>query len=172
MGHAVRLYRRNGLAELGTWRVNLAPGASRNPGTRDDRMSSAEDMSSLATPRSASSSEAQPEEYPMKPGEGKASPSSRKPSTKTNMVAHEVQVKVTGTRHSKSAGERELFTEETNSVLVYENGGVIQLSAAVAPGQLLFLANVESKREVVAQVKRSEEHTSELQSPDHLVCRL
>ena len=54
----------------------------------------------------------------------------------------------------KSAGERELFTEQTTSVLVHENGGVIQLSAAVAPGQLLFLANVESKREVVAQVKR------------------
>ena len=70
------------------------------------------------------------------------------------MIAHEVQVKATGTRRAKSAGERELFTEETNSVLVYENGGVIQLSAAVVPGQLLFLANVESKREVVAQVKR------------------
>jgi protein TonB len=70
------------------------------------------------------------------------------------MVAHEVQLKVTGTRRAKSAGEAELFTEETNSVLVYENGGVIQLSADVVPGQLLFLANVESKREVVAQVKR------------------
>jgi TonB family protein len=31
---------------------------------------------------------------------------------------------------------------------------VIQLSSAVAPGQLLFLANMESKREVVAQVIR------------------
>jgi TonB family protein len=68
------------------------------------------------------------------------------------MVAHEVQVKATGVHPGKS--ERELFTEETTSVLVHENGGVIQLSAAVAPGQLLFLANVESKREVVVQVKR------------------
>ena len=111
-------------------------------------------MSSLTTPRSASSSEAQPEECPVKPREVDALPSSPKPSTKTNMVAHEVQLKATGTRRAKSAGERELFTEETNSVLVYENGGVIQLSADVVPGQLLFLANVESKREVVAQVKR------------------
>jgi len=70
------------------------------------------------------------------------------------MVAHEVRVKATGVHPGKSAGERELFTEETTSVLVHENGGVIQLSAAVAPGQLLLLANVESKREVVAQVKR------------------
>jgi TonB family protein len=68
------------------------------------------------------------------------------------MVAHEVRVKTTGVHPGKS--ERELFTEETTSVLVHENGGIIQLSAAVAPGQLLFLANVESKREVVAQVKR------------------
>ncbi len=111
-------------------------------------------MSSLTTPPSASSSEPQPEERPIKPREVDARLSSPKPSTKTNMVAHEVQVKATGTRRAKSAGERELFTEDTNSVLVYENGGVIQLSAAVAPGQLLFLANVESKREVVAQVKR------------------
>jgi protein TonB len=70
------------------------------------------------------------------------------------MVAHEVRVKATGVHPGKSAGERELFTEETISVLVHENGGVIQLSAPVAPGQLLLLANVESKREVVAQVKR------------------
>ena len=70
------------------------------------------------------------------------------------MVAHEVRVKVSGAHPGKTAGQRELFTEETASVLVHEKGGVIQLSAAVAPGQLLFLANVESKREVVAQVKR------------------
>jgi TonB family protein len=63
-------------------------------------------------------------------------------------------VKVSGAHPGETAGQRELFTEETTSVLIFENGGVIQLSAAVAPGQLLFLANVESKREVVAQVKR------------------
>jgi hypothetical protein len=70
------------------------------------------------------------------------------------MVAREVRVKATGAHSGKSAGGRELFTEETSSVLVHQNGGVIQLSATVARGQLLFLANVESKREVVAQVKR------------------
>ena len=70
------------------------------------------------------------------------------------MVAREVRVRATGAHPGKSAGGRELFTEETSSVLVHQNGGVIQLSATVARGQLLFLANVESKREVVAQVKR------------------
>jgi len=70
------------------------------------------------------------------------------------MIALEVRVKVTGAYPRRSPGENELFTEETSSVLVHENGGVIQLSTAVGRGQLLFLANVESKRDVVAQVIR------------------
>lgn len=74
------------------------------------------------------------------------------------MVAQEVRVIVTGTQPGKRAGQRELFTEETISVLVHENGGVIQLTAPVARGQLLLLANVESKREVCAQVKLTRTH--------------
>jgi TonB family protein len=70
------------------------------------------------------------------------------------MVAQEVRVTAAGESSDKNAVERRLFTEETTSVLVCENGGVIQLSAAVVPGQLLLLRNVELKREVVAQVKR------------------
>jgi len=111
-------------------------------------------MKLLTASSSASSSEPRLEEFPNEPGGGEAPRPSPKPSIKTNMVAHEVRVKATGAHPGKSAGELELFTEETSSVLVCENGGVIQLSAAVARGQLLFLANVESKREVVAQVKR------------------
>jgi Gram-negative bacterial TonB protein C-terminal len=115
---------------------------------------SAEDMRLLTISRSSSSSEPQPEAFPNEPGEAVASQPSTKPNIKKNMVAHEVRVKVTGAQPNTTAGKRELFSEETSSVLVFENGGVIQLSAAVAPGQLLFLANLESKREVVAQVKR------------------
>jgi protein TonB len=80
-----------------------------------------------------------------------ASPQS---SRKTNPVAHEVLLIATGARPADSGGQRELFTEETSSVLVFENGGVIRLSAAVTAGQLLFLTNKETKREVVAQVTR------------------
>src|SRR5258706_358102 len=75
------------------------------------------------------------------------------PLKKANMVAQEVGVTATGAPCDKNAVDRQLFTEETSSVLVCETGGVIQLAAAVSPGQLLFLANVESRREVVAQVK-------------------
>jgi hypothetical protein len=124
------------------------------PAQGTTELSSAEDMHLLTTSRSASSSEPQPEAFPNEPGEAATSQPSTKPSIKTNMVAHEVRVKVTGAQPNTTAGKRDLFTEDTSSVLVFENGGVIQLSAAVAPGQLLFLANLESKREVVAQVKR------------------
>src|SRR6266446_262453 len=110
-------------------------------------------MKLLPAPRSASSSKPRLEEFPNEPGQVEAPRSSPKPSIRANMVAHEVRVKATGVHPGKSAGERELFTEETTSVVVHENGGVIQLSAAVAPGQLLLLANVESKREVVEEVQ-------------------
>ncbi len=50
--------------------------------------------------------------------------------------------------------KRELFTEETQTVLVFENGAVIRLSAAVADGQLLFLTNKTTGKEVVTQVLR------------------
>ena len=60
----------------------------------------------------------------------------------------------TGARPGDIDSQRELFTEETSTVLVFENGAVIRLSAAVAAGQLLFLTNKESRREVVAQVTR------------------
>jgi protein TonB len=71
-----------------------------------------------------------------------------------NPVALEVQVIATGARPGDSDSQRELFTEETTTVLVFESGAVIRLTAAVAAGQLLFLTNKESRREVVAQVTR------------------
>src|SRR6266446_1357618 len=137
----------------GSPQSEFCPGSLAIPAQGTTELSSAKDMKLLPAPRSAGSSRPQLEP-PIEPGVVEAPRSSPKPSIRANMVAHEVRVKATGVHPGKSAGERELFTEETDSVLVYENGGVIQLSAAVAPGQLLSLANVESKREVVAQVKR------------------
>ncbi len=59
-----------------------------------------------------------------------------------------------GARPSEKGGQRELFTEETTTALVFENGGVLKLSSSVIAGQLLFLTHKETKREVVAQVTR------------------
>lgn len=98
--------------------------------------------------------EGSPEQSPPEPGEDAAEPLKTKPLPRVNAVAREVRVKVTGARPVNVTGERELFTESTTTVLVFEKGAVIHLTAAVTPGQLLFLTNEESKREVVAQVTR------------------
>lgn len=102
----------------------------------------------------AESSATPPNELPNEPGEDAAAELTTKPLPKVNAIAHEVPVKATGARPGNAAGERELFSESTSTVLVFEKGGVIRLAAAVTPGQLLFLSNEESKREVVAQVMR------------------
>ena len=117
-------------------------------------MSFEENTKLLTNSSSASSSEAQQEEFPAESEELGTSQPSRKLPIKPNMVAQEVRVMATGASAGKTTNEREIFAEETTSILVGENGGVIRLSAGVIPGQLLFLSNVESKMEVVAQVKR------------------
>jgi TonB family protein len=70
------------------------------------------------------------------------------------MVAREVRVTATGVLPDQGLGVCELFTNESISLLVCATGGVIPLSAAVAPGQLLLITNVASKRDVVAQIRR------------------
>jgi len=103
-------------------------------------VSSAVDHVPTTASPSASASKPAGENAPAKP--------------RINAVACEVQVIATGARAAEAGGKRELFTEETTTALVFENGGVLRLAAAVAPGQLLFLTQKESKREVVAQVTR------------------
>lgn len=69
-------------------------------------------------------------------------------------IALETTVVATGARPGDSTAKRELFTEETQTVLVFERGAVIRLSAAVVDGQLLFLTNKSTGKEVVTQVVR------------------
>ena len=90
----------------------------------------------------------------MTPDGEAAAPLKTKPLPKVNALAREIRVKVTGARVGNFSEERDLFAENTTTVLVFEKGGVIRLAAAVTPGQLLFLTNEESKREVVTQVIR------------------
>lgn len=70
----------------------------------------------------------------------------------------ELPVVAMGARPGDTSEKRELFTESTETVLVFENGCVIQLSAAVAIGQLVFLTNKETGREIVTQVLRKRSH--------------
>jgi TonB family protein len=89
---------------------------------------------------------------------GKGEAKTRRP----NPVALEVPVSVAGARPATAQEKRELFSEDTSTVLVFKDGAVIQLSAAIAVGQLLFLTDKRTKREVVCQVvhKRSHRPTS------------
>ncbi len=73
-------------------------------------------------------------------------------NTRANALAAEIPVNATGTRPGSGPDKRELFSEETETVLVFPDGAVIRLSAAVATGQLIFLTNKRTNIEVVSQV--------------------
>src|SRR5436305_5449099 len=75
-------------------------------------------------------------------------------------VALEVPVTVNGARAVEGSGKREPFSEATSTVLVLAGGAVIRLSSSVAPGQLLFLTNDKTKKEVVCQVVKSKNYRS------------
>ena len=75
-------------------------------------------------------------------------------------VTLEVPVTVNGARAVEGSDKREPFSETTSTVLVLVNGAVIRLSSAVAPGQLLFLTNEKTKKEVVCQVVKSKNYGS------------
>lgn len=70
-------------------------------------------------------------------------------------VALEVPVTVNGARTVEGSDKREPFSETTKTVLVFGNGAVIRLGSPVAAGQLLFLTNEKTKKEVVCQVVKS-----------------
>lgn len=75
-------------------------------------------------------------------------------------VALEVPVSVNGARTVEGSDKREPFSEATQTVLVFANGAVIRLASSVAPGQLLFLTNDKTKKEVVCQVVKSKNYRS------------
>ncbi len=75
-------------------------------------------------------------------------------------VALEVPVTVNGARSVEGTDKREPFSETTKTVLVFGNGAVIRLGSPVAAGQLLFLTNEKTKKEVVCQVVKSKNYKS------------
>ena len=71
-----------------------------------------------------------------------------------NPIAAEIPVNASGSRPKDGGTERELFSEDTETVLTFADGAVIRLQAAVAPGQLIFLTNLLTNQEVVCEVLR------------------
>jgi len=87
---------------------------------------------------------------------GSAPPAGAKPQP----AAAEIPVTVNGARAVAGSDKREPFSENTQTVLVFLNGAVIRLSSPVSPGQLLFLTNGATKKEVVCQVTKSKTYSS------------
>ncbi|MGB2673066.1 MAG: energy transducer TonB [Candidatus Acidiferrum sp.] len=79
-------------------------------------------------------------------------------ASKPQPVALEVPVTVNGARTVEGSDKREPFSEATKTVLVFGNGAVIRLGSPVAAGQLLFLTNEKTKKEVVCQVVKSKNY--------------
>jgi protein TonB len=75
-------------------------------------------------------------------------------SAQPNPTAAEFPVNAAGSRPKAGGTGRELFSEDTETVLIFENGAVIRLLATVTPGQLIFLTNLATKEEVVCEVLR------------------
>ena len=70
-------------------------------------------------------------------------------------VAVEIPVSVSGARSVDGSDKREPFAETTQTVLVFPHGTVIRISTVLVPGQLVFLTNEKTKKEVVCQVVKS-----------------
>ena len=100
-----------------------------------------------------------------------ATPSSAAPATtvaktrdespaRPQPVALEIPVTVNGARTVEGSDKREPFSENTKTVLVFVHGAVIRLASSLAPGQLVFLTNEKTKKEVVCQVVKSKNYRS------------
>jgi TonB family protein len=87
-------------------------------------------------------------------------PSASEGISSAQPVTLQVPVTVNGARAVEGSEKREPFSETTSTVLVLANGAVIRLSSSVVPGQLLFLKNEKTKKEVVCQVVKSKNYRS------------
>jgi periplasmic protein TonB len=91
-----------------------------------------------------------------------AAPANKAPqdasATRPQPVALEIPVTVNGARTLEGSDKREPFSESTQTVLVFAHGAVIRLASLVSPGQLLFVTNEKTKKEVVCQVVKSKNY--------------
>jgi TonB family protein len=87
-----------------------------------------------------------------------AKPANETP-TRPQPVALEIPVTVNGARTVDGSDKRAPFSESTQTVLVFSHGAVIRIATPLVPGQLVFLTNEKTKKEVVCQVVKSKAST-------------
>jgi periplasmic protein TonB len=91
-------------------------------------------------------------------GNPSATPAAKAPAdaaNRTQPVAMEIPVTINGARSVAGSDKREPFSENTQTVLVFGHGAVVRVSTLLAAGQLIFLTNEKTKKEVVCQVAKS-----------------
>jgi hypothetical protein len=74
---------------------------------------------------------------------------------RSEATALEVPVTIQGSKTVEGTDQRELFTENTKTTLIFANGAVVKLSAKVQAGQCVFLRNDQSEREILCKVLES-----------------
>ncbi len=74
----------------------------------------------------------------------------------------EIPIGVCGSRRatpiSSQPARNEVFAEETSTVIVFPHGAVIRLSAAVAPGQMVMVANRKSAEVIPCRVVKAKNY--------------
>jgi TonB family protein len=87
-----------------------------------------------------------------------ANPQTKSPNdtpTRPQPVALEIPVTVNGARTVDGSDKRVPFSESTQTVLIFSHGAVIRIATPLVSGQLVFLTNEKTKKEVVCQVVKS-----------------
>lgn len=81
--------------------------------------------------------------------------SSSSPS-RSEVVSMEIPVKVHGSRVTQVAGgvtpSTEPFEEQTQTMIVFPDGGVVKLSTVVNAGQMLVLTNLKTRQDAICRV--------------------
>ncbi|HLV93786.1 MAG TPA: TonB family protein [Candidatus Acidoferrales bacterium] len=75
--------------------------------------------------------------------------------SRSDVVSLEVPVKVHGSRYvsgDDAASQTERFEEQTATMIVFPEGGVLRMATAVSAGQMLVLTNLKSRQDAICRV--------------------
>ncbi|MGH9733403.1 MAG: TonB family protein [Candidatus Acidiferrales bacterium] len=78
---------------------------------------------------------------------------SKSPNLRADAVSLEVPIKVHGSRAGSGANSQsERFEEQTTTMIVFPEGGVLRMATSVASGQMLVLTNQKSRQDAICRV--------------------
>lgn len=77
---------------------------------------------------------------------------SKSASLRADAVSLEVPIKVHGSRASTANSQNERFEEQTTTMIVFPEGGVLRMATSVGLGQMLVLTNQKSRQDAICRV--------------------